>query len=399
MMTDNYDVVIVGAGPAGCRLAEGTARKGYRTLIIEEHPAVGSPVQCAGLVSPRTVRLVNPPGRIVLAEMVGADVFGPDISFTVQAEDVRGMVIDRRAFDRHIGERALKAGAELELHTAVKEIGKGIVTAGGREISASVIVGADGASSIVRRSMDVPGPKYLFPSVQYDMPDWKGPEDRVSIIFDQTIAPGFFGWAIPHGEGARIGTAVVPGSMTAGDSIKLTVKKFKDVSYLGSEAATSMVGGTIPIGPLSKISSGNTLIVGDAAAQIKPISGGGLFPALTAADIAVKAIEGVLSGDSVLREYDRAWRKRFHGELSFGMKAREAFISMDNANIDRLFRIFMRDEVSAVISKHGDIDHPSRLSGPLIKTAPDIVGEVARTYLGDALNTLKRRLGLGKKEE
>ena len=398
MMTDSYDVVVVGGGPAGCRLAEGTAKKGFSTLIIEEHPSVGSPVQCAGLVSPRTVRMVSPPGRVVLAEMAGADVFGPDISFTIQAEDTRGMVIDRKAFDRHIGERALKAGAELELHTAVTDIGKGSVTVGGREISASIIVGADGASSIVRRSMDVPGPKYLFPSVQYDMPDWKGPADRVSVVVDQDIAPGFFGWAIPHGEGARIGSAVVPGSITAGDSVKLTVAKFKEVSYLGSEAATSIVSGVIPIGPLSKISSGTTLIVGDAAAQVKPISGGGLFPGLTAADIAVTAIEGVLSGDAVLREYDRAWRKRFHGELSFGMKAREAFISMDNANIDRLFRIFARDEVSAVISKHGDIDHPSRLSGPLVKTAPDIVGEVAKTYLGDALKSIRRKLSLGKKE-
>ncbi len=397
-MTDSYDVVIVGGGPAGCRLAEGTARKGFSTLIIEEHPSIGSPVQCAGLVSPRTVRMVNPPGRVVLAEMVGADVFGPDISFTFQADDARGMVIDRRAFDRHMGERALKAGAELELHSSVMSIDKGSVTVGDRTVSASIIVGADGASSMVRRSMDVPGPKYLFPSVQYDMPDWKGPLDRVSIIVDQDIAPGFFGWAIPHGEGARIGSAVVPGSIAAGDSIALTVKKFRDVSYLGSEATTSIVSGTIPIGPLSRISSGNTLIVGDAAAQVKPVSGGGLYPALTAADIAVGSIEGVLSGDTVLREYDRAWKKRFHGELSFGMKAREAFISMDNANIDRLFRIFARDEVSAVISKHGDIDHPSRLSGPLVKTAPDIVGEVAKTYLGDALKSIRKKLSLGKKD-
>jgi flavin-dependent dehydrogenase len=343
--------------------------------------------------------MVNPPGRVVLAEMIGADVFGPDTQFSFVAEDVRGLVIDRRAFDRHIGERALKAGAELELHTAVKSIRKGTVTAGGREISASVIVGADGASSMVRRSMDVPGPKYLFPSVQYDMPDWKGPENRISIIVDHDIAPGFFGWAVPHGEGARIGTAVVPGSMPAGDSIKLTVARFREAGYLGSGAMTSIVSGTIPIGPLGKISTGNTLIIGDAAAQVKPISGGGLYPALTAADIAVTAIEGFLSGDSVLREYDRAWKKRFHEELSFGMKAREAFISMDNANIDRLFRILAREEVSRTISKHGDIDHPSRLSGPLIKTAPDIVGEIAKTYLGDALKTLKRRFGLGNRED
>jgi len=395
-MSEDYDVVVVGGGPGGCRVAEGTAGRGYRTLILEEHPAVGLPVRCAGLVSPRTAREVALPSRAILAEMRGAVIIGPDIEFSFESRDVRGLVIDRKSFDQWCCGRALRAGAEIRLRTRATDVRDGEVVIEDGTIQASVVVGADGPPSIVRRRAGLRGLRYVFASMQQDMPGWDGPEDMVAIIADQEIAPGFFAWGIPHGDGARVGTAVAPGTMPAGKSLERAIERFRSAGLLTSKAATGITGGGIPIGPLRTVSIGSTLVVGDAAGQVKPLSGGGLFPSISAADIAAAAIDGYLTGDSPLREYDRNWRRRFGGELSFGLKAREAYMRMSNAHISRILQIFARDEVRTVISTHGDIDHPSILSGPLVKTAPDIVGEVARTILGDALSTLMRRLGMAR---
>lgn len=393
---EDYDVVVVGGGPAGCRLAEGTAERGYRTVVLEEHPEIGVPVQCAGLVSPRTVRKLMPPSSVVIGEMRGADVIGPTVEFSFESSEVRAFVIDRAAFDRFAAERAERAGADIRLETRVDEVRNGVVDTPAGEFQGTIIVGADGPSSIVRGAMGLDGPTYIFPSVQQNMPDWTGPSDRVAIIADNDIAPGFFAWAIPVDGGARVGTAVAPGTIPAMESMEKAIARFISSGHLGSDEGHGISGGAIPIGPLRRITLGSMLLVGDAAGQVKPVSGGGLFPGLSAAEIAVTAIDGALRESAPLREYDRLWKKQFMGELSFGLKARESFMGMDNDNLDRIFGIMAREEVCEIISTKGDIDHPSRLSGPLVKTAPDIVGEVAKTLLGDALGSLMKKIGIRK---
>ncbi|MCI0496745.1 MAG: NAD(P)/FAD-dependent oxidoreductase [Thermoplasmata archaeon] len=391
---EDYDVVVVGGGPAGCRLAEGTAERGHRTVVLEEHPEIGVPVQCAGLVSPRTVRKLMPPASVVLAEMRGADVIGPSVGFSFKSTEVRAFVIDRAAFDAFAAERARRAGAEIRLEARVDGVKGGEVMVGGERLCGSVVVGADGPSSIVRASMGLDGPRYIFPSVQQDMSDWTGARDRVAIIADQDVAPGFFAWAIPTGSGARVGTAVAPGTIPAIESLERAIARFQGSGHLGSGDGLGLVGGAIPIGPLRRVSVGGTLLVGDAAGQVKPLSGGGLFPGLSGAEIAVEAIDGALKEEAPLREYDRIWKRDHLGELTFGLRVRESYMGLGNDDIDRIFGIMAREEVGEAIALNGDIDHPSMLSGPLVKAAPDIVGEVAKTILGDALGSLMRRLGL-----
>src|SRR5690606_19739946 len=121
---DLYEVAVIGAGPAGSMAARYAAKAGVKTLLLEEHPAVGWPVECAGLLGLGAMAESELPGRsFVLREMKGAAIFSPAgnrLDFRAQAP--RAYVVDRRLFDRAAACEALRAGAEMRLCSPVRRI-------------------------------------------------------------------------------------------------------------------------------------------------------------------------------------------------------------------------------------------------------------------------------------
>ena len=108
-----YDVIVVGAGPAGCATARLVAHAGYRVLVLEEHPAAGEPVRCAGLVSPRTLEAAGVGGDVVVSAVTAARIHGPlGAVLSVGGGRVYALAVDRAAFDRRLAEAAklVKAG-------------------------------------------------------------------------------------------------------------------------------------------------------------------------------------------------------------------------------------------------------------------------------------------------
>jgi len=115
-----WDVVVVGAGPAGCSVAEKIAGAGFKVLILEENKRVGEPVQCSGLVSPRTLELAGFCGGYI-NYLKGALIHAPD----GEVLDCRGsktyaVAIDRAEFDRHLAEKAVGQGASLLLEARAR---------------------------------------------------------------------------------------------------------------------------------------------------------------------------------------------------------------------------------------------------------------------------------------
>lgn len=72
-----YDVIVIGGGPVGCAVARDIAAAGYRVLVLEEHREIGIPVQCAGLISDRTLEISRVPSRVILNRLYGAVVYAP----------------------------------------------------------------------------------------------------------------------------------------------------------------------------------------------------------------------------------------------------------------------------------------------------------------------------------
>ncbi|MCX9075156.1 MAG: FAD-dependent oxidoreductase [Candidatus Methanoperedens sp.] len=155
-----YDVVVVGAGPAGAIAAKYAARNGARTLLIEEHASIGSPVQCTGLISTKALAECEMgEGNFVLARLRGAFVYAPDCSeLTVTGKGVKAYVIDRKMFDRALVEGSVDLGADLLLKTRFIDMEKDKVSVRTdgekKEIQADTIIGCSSKRPMLQKTRD-----------------------------------------------------------------------------------------------------------------------------------------------------------------------------------------------------------------------------------------------------
>lgn len=192
-----YDVVVVGAGPAGAVASKYAAKNGARTLLIEEHASIGSPVQCTGLISTAALAECEiGEGSFVLARMKGAFVYAPDgEELTVRGKGIKAYVIDRKMFDRALIERSLDEGVEILLKTRFTDIHGdkiSVISSGERkDIQADIIIGADGIQSSVGRAVGLPRCEKFLSGIQFEAPYAASDPGSVEIFTGNNIAPGF----------------------------------------------------------------------------------------------------------------------------------------------------------------------------------------------------------------
>jgi len=379
----DYEVVVVGAGPAGCLAAKYAAKNGAKTLIIEEHASIGSPVQCAGLLSTSAIREceVVPDSRF--HPITGAFVYAPDgRRIRISGGEIKAYVVDRRIFDRTLAENAIRSGADILMRTRAVGIGTGTGTREHRRIlhvaiegepdviEADVVIGADGVQSHVARWAGLDTPDTVLSGAQvstvYDFED-----PRFVEIFPGSCAPGFFAWAIPYQGSARIGLAVRPGFgsgsgvgvESAWAHLKRMIAEHPVVSEKCDPGVAGIALGGIPISVPQQTAADGLLIVGDAAGQVKPTSGGGVYPGAVCAKIAGKiAADAVMEGDTSVRrlsEYDKLWRAMIGRELAIGRRINGWMARLSDSEINRLIGVLDDDELLDLITRYGDMDHPS----------------------------------------
>jgi geranylgeranyl reductase family protein len=375
----DYDVVVVGAGPAGCLAAKYAAKNGAKTLIIEEHASIGSPVQCAGLLSTSAIRECEVVLDSGFHPITGAFVYAPDRRrIRISGGEIKAYVVDRRIFDRTLAENAIRSGADILMRTRAVGIDIGSGAYGRRRtlhvaiegepdvIEADVVIGADGVQSRIARWAGLDTPDTVLSGAQvstvYDFDDPEFVE-----IFTGSCAPGFFAWAIPYHGSARIGLAVRPGSGVEHESawahLKRLIAEHPVVSEKCDPGISGIALGGIPISVPQQTAADGVLIVGDAAGQVKPTSGGGVYPGAVCAKIAGKiAADTVMEGDTSVRrlsEYDKLWRARIGRELAIGRRINGWMARLSDSEINRLIRVLDDGELLDLITRYGDMDHPS----------------------------------------
>ncbi len=377
-----YDVIVVGGGPAGCKAAGLIAGRGFKVLVAEEHERIGEPVKCAGLVSPRTLKAAAVPDEIIINQIHGAYIHSPGgETLTVRGPKEYALVVDRAVFDRKISEQARQAGAEVLTGTraAVEDFPPSGVNvklkARGKEVSAGarLLIGADGTNSRIARRVNIPGPEEVVrmyaAEVELKCPDL----DMAHIFLGRDIAPGWFGWLIPVAAGrARAGVGVSGGAKHPRSAFKAMIAAypgiFKDLEII------RYTGGIVPIGFPARIYGEKTMLVGDAACQTKPISGGGLYLGMLGAELCARVAAGALQkGDfspESLSEYQRLWEKEMAGEIAAAFAHRDIFLTMTDKEMDVLIRFFNRPLWQNIIARYGDIDYPSWLGGKLFFAKP-----------------------------
>jgi geranylgeranyl reductase family protein len=338
-----YDVTIVGSGPAGTILAYELARKGIKTLILEKYKMPRHKV-CAGGVTVRAHALLP----FDINSIVENVIYGARLSYNRLPRKIRTYdkpliySVMRDKFDHFLALKALEAGASLEDGVEVKHIEKGIdniiVHTRDNKYSTPILVGADGANSIVVQSLGLRngfehglGVNGIVDITNNIAQEWDG-----LIGLDYGISGGY-AWVFPKKGHLSVG---------AGSSFRLAKKLKPYTLKLISNYRFGTVGKQGIRGHLMPVRKSNTplsferiLLVGDAAGLIDPLTGEGIYYALKSAHMAASAIAGFLEGKTPdLKEYERCIDRELMPEL----KAARTIQKMNSA-APRIFFYYLNE--------------------------------------------------------
>ena len=309
---ERYDVVVAGAGPAGTAAAERAASLGLSTLVLEEHAAIGHPVQCAGLLSTGAFAECRVSDRAIRNRVRGARVvsdLGGELLF--DAGETKAVVVDRGELDREMAVTAADAGAELRLKAPVRHVdGDRVVTGGpnGGEVGFGVLIAADGPKGTVARSLGMARAPTHLAGVQADLVVDEPVESRY-VEIHPNAAPEFFAWRIPVSDRVvRVGLCGETGVPAL----------FRAYLARWPGQVVHHVTGTIPLGTMPRTYGQRTLFVGDAAGLAKPTSGGGVYTGVRsgryAAETAAACLEAGDVSDTALAAYEAGWKADFGRE-------------------------------------------------------------------------------------
>jgi geranylgeranyl reductase family protein len=363
-----YDCIVVGGGPVGAVAARSAARHGARVLLVEKGGTPTYPDRCTGIVSPRLLEEAGLDEGVVLRRIRGGIIHAPNSRcLRIEAADTRAVVLDRRLFNLRLLEMAQAVGVEFVPESRVTGLDNGsiIIERNGAtyQAEAKVVIGADGPRSRVAAWAKLPSPAELLLGLQAMVRYEPAEPDFIEVFFDQELAPGFFAWVVPAEEGiARVGLAThqIRGSS---DFLKRFLEKLQ-LKPLKINA------GLIPLGPRAQTVVSKVMVVGDAAAQAKPTSGGGLYTGICCAKIAgAVAAENALAageGDG-LAAYEKGWRAKLDRELSLGMALRRLFKSLHNREINFIFEVLDNKTLLDIVATYGDIDYPSLIIKALLQ--------------------------------
>jgi len=354
-LTLKYDVVVVGAGPAGSTAAKHAADKGSKVLLIERKNEVGVPSHCAGFLMRRAENYVKLNDDMVADKIYGFKCYGPDGNNVVaRSRDYIGYTIRREALDRYLANQAINSGVDLMI---------GATAVGARRVSgkvkvntthlnekisvdAKIIIGADGVESNVAKWFGLEKPSDLTPCAQFDAVT-KSPEvsrDLIEMYIGHQWTPKGFGWIFPRGNDiVKVGVGVKDGKKPVVSYLKDLINLHPVVSKKFVQAKfVRLSGGTVPLsGPVERTVDNNVILTGTAAGLINPVSGGGNDYAIIcgglAGDTAGEAAEKSDFSRRFLCRYENDWKSIFGKELRYGYFGRMVLQNMP----DRLYRKFI----------------------------------------------------------
>jgi len=387
-MKQQYDIGIVGAGPIGGYIASELSKNHDSIALFEQHKEIGIPMNCAGIINPRVFDVFSIPKQHIIQNRIkGAHIHSPSgHSLTIGGDKTHAVSIDRTMFDRFFVDKARKQDINLFLADKVVSIQteKNLVeltTSSGKKTNCTCLIGSDGPFSKVRDLCGFPQPKEYLRGIGAIVENMSLDPEYVEIFVGEHIAPSFFAWMVPitrDGTRARIGLCVSKTQKNAPNFyFQKMFKESPTAPYLKNTTILENTGGIIPLGPLSQTVKENILLVGDAASQVKPTSGGGIYMGLLSAHHCVETINRSVNSDGfsleILQEYHQAWKKDIGRELSMGMQFRKIYSKLTNNDFDKYIQKFNTPSVIKTITEKGDIDYPSMLLRPLLKKMPSLL--------------------------
>jgi digeranylgeranylglycerophospholipid reductase len=374
--SDENQIIVVGAGVAGSHAALEAARNGSRVLLLEEHPQVGVPSHCSGVVSLKGLSLlgIEPEPAFSQRTIQGA-VFHPPKGepLELRTRQPVAVIINRAKFDQYVAKNAVAAGAELHPKSRVSKFerypdGKvGVRVQDGPTFKGSIVIDASGAGSRLPEQAGLQSPDWnqLLPGLQYELGETPKQGDLVELFFGSHRAPGFFAWSIPTGDhSARVGLA----------SRKSNVKRLLDdlvKEYWPKSTVEATKSGSVLVsGPIDKCWSENFLVVGDAASQVKQTTGGGIiiggYSGILAGRAAANSAKTPQEGRwKILMQYDRDWRDKFSSDLRRMGIAHKLFAGLSDETLNKLFEGVK--EYLPEIQEYADMDFQGEIISRMLR--------------------------------
>jgi geranylgeranyl reductase family protein len=358
---ERFDVLVVGAGPAGSAAAMHLVRGGAQVLLAEK-ARFPRDKPCGGGLTGRALRWtpcdVSPVVEHVVDRFVVRAGYRTRCSRRSETPLIR--MTQRRRLDAFLAEQAAETGAELRDGAAVTEVTfepDGVTARVARApVRASFVVGADGANGIVARAAGLGEGIRCGVALEGNVP-WssldRAPYDETAWV-ELGVVPGGYGWVFPKGEHANLG---VGGWLDEGPRLRGHLARLALEHGVDPAALTGVRGHRLPMRRLGTAAGGGrTLLVGDAAGLVDPLSGDGIYEAFVSARLAAEAI---LAGRP--DEYGAALSRVLDHHASASWAAKRAADRFPRACVWAVRAPGVFDVVAGLL--RGDVAHPSEARG------------------------------------
>lgn len=379
-MKEKIDIIVVGGGPSGSFSALTAARLGAEVVVFEEHGEIGVPEHCAGLLSISGLKRIplRLPQEVIENKIRGAIFYSPfGKEFAIRRDSPVSYVTNRKLFDKHLAELAMRFGVRYSLRSRVRSFifdsnyVSGVIVKKGEieeTVASKIVIEAEGCSSVLlkRAGLETPDKHMIVNAIQAEVNKVNEIDlDAVEIYLGRKYAPGFFAWIIPRRDAsAKVGLATKEGDPREYlhrfmkhhtiASKKLRKAKIQDISLH-----------PIPLGGIiQKAYSNGLLVVGDAASQVKPTTGGGIIFGLScskiAGEVASEAIKENDLSESFLSRYESQCRNLIGLEIAMMRQVRKMLNQLSDEKVDKIIELCTKLEVNKLLEEFGDMDFQGR---------------------------------------
>ncbi len=352
-LKDSYDVIVVGAGPGGCMASYHASINGAKTLLIEKSQEIGEPVRCAEAIPKLESFGISADSSFIRSHIVGGYLIAPNgKKILVKGGKTDGYVVERKIFDKHLAIRSARVGTKIAVKSRVVDLQhdgdyyKVIVNHLGEEyrIKTKIVIAADGVESSIAEMAGLKCkklPTEVCSCAEYEMTNVKLLDKEMMEFYFGDISPKGYAWIFPKGDTANVGLGVIDKKKKAIDYLNEFIEHPILEGRLKNATPVEFKCGGAPVGgPIEKTVSDNLMVVGDAAGQISPLSGGGIYLSMScgsiAGEVASKCIKNGNYDEEHLMEYERKWKEKYYNTLMAELKYKNILQKLSENELNAL---------------------------------------------------------------
>jgi geranylgeranyl reductase family protein len=346
LLKQSYDVIVVGAGPAGATLAYELARRGIEVLLLEKEKLPRYKC-CAGGLTSKTVKLLDFDISQVVEDVVYKVSFTFNLGNPYLGQHSQPLIhtVMRDAFDYFLVQKAQQLGAVLmdgQKITQIQASGDRVeIFAADNIFRSRLAVGADGAYSVVARELGMGSNREHIAAIESEIavPDDELAKWKSQVQIDLGCVPGGYAWVFPKRNHLSIGVGCLA---SKAKQLSRHHRKFLDSLGIGNYTITTSSSHLIPTCIKGRLVwQDKALLLGDAAGLADPLTGEGIYNAILSAQLAAPVIENSLAHGKVkLEDYQQAVDEKIMPELRTARVLSKFFVRLPHL----AFRMLRRRE-------------------------------------------------------